>query len=143
MVARRLCCRYKNYHRSKWLSQSVQETFTFTEEDTIVPKSQVNEKKEDYNKPTNKDKNKEKLIELDYSKASLFELFILRLQQTYKEEDIIKKEVIKKFQLTPKQVDLWLAKGIEKEILIKKHRPVRYTLNPEVSIKKATLEEKK
>lgn len=80
------------------------------------------------------EKIKNRVIELNYSEASLFELFIIKLWQAFYGKGIGKNEIIQTFDLTPKQVDVWIKKGVEEDFLIKKSKPVHYILNPNIQI---------
>lgn len=64
-----------------------------------------------------------------YDTATLFEIFIQKLHASFGEQQITKEIIVKQFELTSRQVDAWLLLGLEKEILIKKIKPVRYFLN--------------
>ena len=75
-----------------------------------------------------------KSIDLHLFEASLFEVFICKLSNKFKVNEIYKEEISKQFNLTSKQIDEWLKLGVEKELLIKKTKPVRYRLNNNYNI---------
>lgn len=75
-----------------------------------------------------------KHILLNYKEAALFDIFIIKLWQIFLEKDINKNDIIEKFELTPKQVDVWLKRAIKEEFIIKKSNPVHYILNPGVIV---------
>ncbi|WP_339661712.1 DNA-processing protein DprA [uncultured Polaribacter sp.] len=70
-----------------------------------------------------------KKIDINFNEATLFDFFIYKLFLVFKENEIDKTKIISHFKLTTKQVDEWLKLGVEKELLIKKVRPTRYTIN--------------
>jgi hypothetical protein len=71
----------------------------------------------------------QKQIDFNFDEATLFDFFIHKLFLVFKENEIDKTKIISLFKLTSKQVDEWLKIGVEKDLLIKKTRPVRYTIN--------------
>lgn len=94
------------------------------------------DKKNDYkNIITNNSQSKtdaslvQKQIDFNFDEATLFDFFIHKLFLVFKENEIDKTKIISLFKLTSKQVDEWLKIGVEKDLLIKKTRPVRYTIN--------------
>jgi predicted Rossmann fold nucleotide-binding protein DprA/Smf involved in DNA uptake len=82
--------------------------------------------------PLNKDI---EVINIPYDKATLFDLFMHKLRSQFKSEEIKKKEILIHFKITSKQLDYWLNKGIEQDILNKKLRPVRFIFNTKKEIK--------
>lgn len=70
-----------------------------------------------------------KIKKVRYDEASLFELFIHKLFLKFRSQEINKEEIATSFQLTNKQVEDWLKKGVEENFLIKKSKPMRYVLN--------------
>lgn len=121
---------------SKLMISPKQETlFTYIENKIESNSNFVNESeiKLETLKTTKQPKNK--VIELNYSEASLFDFFIIKLWQSFNGKNIDRKDIINTFNLTPKQVDLWLKKGAEEDFLIKKMKPIHYILNPGIQIK--------
>ncbi|MCG2419365.1 DNA-processing protein DprA [Aequorivita sp. F47161] len=78
---------------------------------------------------------KNRVVELNYNEASLFDFFVIRLWQNFSGKNIDRKEIIEAFNLTPKQVDVWLKKGVEEGYIIKISKPVHYILNPDIQLK--------
>lgn len=76
-----------------------------------------------------------KQINLRLDEATLFELFIYKLHLRFKANEINKEEILKFFILTSKQVDEWLKLGVERELLLKKTKPLRYLINSKYIIK--------
>ncbi|WP_165730982.1 DNA-processing protein DprA [Polaribacter sp. 20A6] len=70
-----------------------------------------------------------KQVGINFNEASLFEIFIHKLYTTFTENEINKEKIATHFELTSKQTDEWLKLGVEKELLNKKTRPVRYFIN--------------
>jgi len=66
---------------------------------------------------------------------TFFELFILKSFSHFKHEEFNKEEILKFFELTPKQIDDWLKIAVKNEVFLKKNRPVRYIMNPKARIK--------
>lgn len=75
-----------------------------------------------------------KIKNISYDEASLFELFIHKLFSQFKSREINKVEILNHFEITSKQLDEWLKKGLEQNFLIKKTKPIRYLLNKELEI---------
>lgn len=76
-----------------------------------------------------------KQLNLTFSEATLFDLFIYKIQNRIKEGEINKEEILKLYELTSKQVDEWLKLGNEKGFFSKKLKPVRYFINNDYLIK--------
>jgi predicted Rossmann fold nucleotide-binding protein DprA/Smf involved in DNA uptake len=74
-------------------------------------------------------------IEIKIKEASLFDLFMSKLVDSFKNKTITKKEMKERFNITNSQLDEWLKIGTEKEFIIKKSRPVSFTINPNKYIK--------
>ncbi len=74
-------------------------------------------------------KNDGKIRKITYDKASLFEVFIHKLFSKFKSQEINKDEILNHFEITSKQLDEWLKRGVEEKFLLKKLKPVRYVLN--------------
>jgi predicted Rossmann fold nucleotide-binding protein DprA/Smf involved in DNA uptake len=100
-----------------------------------INKVQLDKKNDNKNILSNKSQSKTdsslelKQIDLNFDEATLFDFFIHKLHLVFKENEIDKTKIISHLKLTSKQVDEWLKLGVEKELFIKKIRPVRYTLN--------------
>ena len=106
-----------------------------------INKVQLDKKKDNRNLLSNENQSKSnsslelKQIDFNFEEATLFDFFIYKLFLAFKENEIDKTKIISHFKLTPKQVDEWLKLGVEKELLIKKTRPVRFFKNKDVKIK--------
>ncbi len=72
---------------------------------------------------------------VNYEDASLFDVFMHKLFLQFKSQEINKNDLLKHFEITSKQLDEWLKKGLEQNLLIKKLKPLRYVLNPENEIR--------
>ncbi|SFS44008.1 Predicted Rossmann fold nucleotide-binding protein DprA/Smf involved in DNA uptake [Zhouia amylolytica] len=66
--------------------------------------------------------------DLNTENTSFFDFFINQLSSKFKTEEIKKNEIVNHFNLTNKQVDEWLKIGVDKKLIIKKTKPVRYLL---------------
>lgn len=62
--------------------------------------------------------------------ASLFDLFIVKLFDSFEHKVFTKREATERLSITSNQLDEWLKTGIEKEFIIKNNKPVSYKLNP-------------
>lgn len=74
-------------------------------------------------------------IQIKIKEASLFDLFIVKLVDSFKNKTITKKEMKERLDITNSQLDEWLKIGTEKEFIIKKSRPVSYMINPNKHIR--------
>ena len=75
-----------------------------------------------------------KELQIHFNNASLFELFIVKLNEIFKNKTVTKKELKDELKLTSSQLDEWLKMGVEHNYIIKKSRPVTYRINPEITI---------
>ncbi|WP_445955812.1 DNA-processing protein DprA [Yeosuana sp.] len=66
------------------------------------------------------------------NKITFFELFIHKSSSYFKDKEFNKEEILKLFELTPKQVDDWLKVAVKKKVMLKKNRPVRYLINTDI-----------
>ncbi len=64
----------------------------------------------------------------DQSNRSFYEIFLFKLKSLLKNDSMTRTELQDVFDLTPKQLDVWLRKAIESEQIIKKGTPVSYSL---------------
>jgi len=83
------------------------------------------------NKEGSKKKSKEIIqpkFQQDTLKASFLEFFIYKLFLEFEMGEIKKDIIISKFDLTPRQIDNWLKKAIQKKWIEKKTKPVRYVI---------------
>lgn len=80
------------------------------------------------------DKEKKEL-KVYFNKASMFELFLVKLNDVFKNKAVTKKELKDEFKLTTSQLDEWLKIGTENNYIIKKGRPISYIINPDITIK--------
>jgi len=92
-------------------------------------KPKENVSKEEVKKDTNEE------LQIKIKEASLFDLFLVKLLEHFKNKTITKKELKDELELTNSQVDEWLKIGTEKDYLIKKNRPVSFMINPKVNIR--------
>lgn len=83
-----------------------------------------------------------KHIQLNHHEASLYDTFLIKLWQIFTDKDISKNDIAEQLELTPKQVDVWLKRAIEEEYILKKISPVRFILNPTLTVNAVTSEEK-
>lgn len=74
-------------------------------------------------------------IQIKIKEASLFDLFIVKLVDSFKNKTITKKEMKERLNITNSQLDEWLKIGTEKEFIIKKSRPVSFMINPNKHIR--------
>jgi predicted Rossmann fold nucleotide-binding protein DprA/Smf involved in DNA uptake len=75
-----------------------------------------------------------KIRKITYDEASLFEVFIHKLFSKFKSQEINKDEILNHFEITSKQLDKWLKRGVEEKFLMKKSKPFRYVLNKKIQI---------
>ena len=76
-----------------------------------------------------------KELQVDFGNASLFDLFIVKLNEAFKNKTVTKKELKDELKLTTSQLNEWLKMGIEYNYIIKKSKPVAFMINPEIKIK--------
>jgi len=69
-------------------------------------------------------------IKIQIKEASLFDLFIVKVIDLFKNKSVTKKEMQEQLQITNSQLDEWLKTGTEKEYIIKKSKPVSFMINP-------------
>lgn len=99
----------------------------------------INESIDDYK--SNKSNNIQQLaaskknVTIKFKEALLFDFFVLKLIDTFKNVDFDKKKVIEVLELTPKQTDEWLNKALANNYLQKKLKPVRYKINSDINYK--------
>jgi predicted Rossmann fold nucleotide-binding protein DprA/Smf involved in DNA uptake len=74
-------------------------------------------------------------IQIKIKEASLFDLFLVKLIDSFKNKSITKKEMKERLEITNSQLDEWLKIGTEKEFIIKKSRPVSFMINPNKHIR--------
>ncbi|WP_461641117.1 DNA-processing protein DprA [Labilibaculum euxinus] len=74
-------------------------------------------------------------IQIKIKEASLFDLFLVKLVDSFKFNSITKKEMKEQLGITNSQLDEWLKVGMEKEFIIKKSRPVSFMINPNKHIR--------
>lgn len=74
-------------------------------------------------------------IQIKMKEASLFDLFIVKLVDSFKNKAITKKEMKERLDITNSQLDEWLRVGTEKEFIIKKSKPVSFMINPNKHIR--------
>lgn len=74
-------------------------------------------------------------IEIKINDASLFDLFLVKLSDSFKNKSITKKEIKERLEITNSQLDEWLKKATEEEFIIKKSRPVSFIINPNKHIR--------
>lgn len=81
---------------------------------------------------------KEEVIEnicIKYSEASLYDVFLDKLYTVYSLNEFNKSDIVEHFKIYSKQVDDWLKKSVDDEILLKKTRPISYRFNPKLKFK--------
>jgi len=89
--------------------------------DLIKGEAKVNLSKSDLSK-------EKTIVKINYYNSSLFDVFIYKMFNYFKEKEFTKVEIKEKFELSSKQIDEWLKTGVEKKLIIKKSRPVIYKL---------------
>ena len=65
----------------------------------------------------------------------MFDLFLVKLLDSFKNKSITKKEIKDRLEITNSQLDEWLKMAIEEEFIIKKSRPVSFIINPNKQIR--------
>lgn len=65
---------------------------------------------------------------INYQVVNLFDYFLYSLQENFKINIFSKTDIVENLDLTPKQVDEWLKKGLEKELIVKSSNPVKYSI---------------
>jgi len=63
---------------------------------------------------------------------SFFDFFMQKSTSHFTDKEFNKEEILKVFELTPKQVDEWLKRAVKEKLILKKTRPVRYLLNSKI-----------
>lgn len=63
---------------------------------------------------------------------SFFDFFMQKSTSHFTDKEFNKEEIIKVFELTPKQVDEWLKVAVKEKLMLKKTRPVRYLINSKI-----------
>ncbi|WP_445736246.1 DNA-processing protein DprA [Mariniflexile sp.] len=63
---------------------------------------------------------------------SFFDFFMQKSTSHFIDKEFNKEEILKIFELTPKQVDEWLKLAVKEKLILKKTRPVRYLLNSKI-----------
>lgn len=114
---------------------TVQQGDLFEESDENKSELHIKGDKKDAKTLDTKLKSEVKHINLRLDEATLFDVFIYKLHMRFKTNEINKEEILKFFNLTSKQVDEWLKLGIEKELLLKKAKPLRYIINSKFILK--------
>jgi len=71
-------------------------------------------------------------VKTSLEKLTFFDLFIYKLSFSFKDKEFNKEEILKLFELTPKQIDDWLKVAVKNEIILKNTHPVSYLVNPKV-----------
>lgn len=89
----------------------------------------------EYKKSKTLQNNSYEELQIKIKEASLFDLFLLKLFERFKNKYLTKKELKDELELTNSQLDEWLRIGTEKDYLIKKGRPVSFMVNPKVNIR--------
>jgi len=58
-----------------------------------------------------------------------FDFFVDQIATVFTDQEFQKDDIIKTFELNPKQVDEWMKLAVEKEFVVKKLKPVRFKVN--------------
>ena len=66
--------------------------------------------------------------EVNLETASLFDFFMYKFRQQFNNETIAKKQIKEYFDISATQLEKWLKQAVNKKLLVKKTRPVRYQL---------------
>ena len=74
-------------------------------------------------------------VQIKIKEASLFDLFLVKLVDHFKNKTVTKKEMKDELELTNSQLDEWLKIGTEKDFLIKNSKPVSFMINPKMNIR--------
>lgn len=74
-------------------------------------------------------------FQIKIKEASLFDLFLVKLVDHFKNKTVTKKEMKDELELTNSQLDEWLKIGTEKDFLIKNSKPVSFMINPKMNIR--------
>ena len=113
------------------ISQLIKKEQKVAEQNLFSSVSQPTKKvKDSQNKKVQASTNEE--LQIKIKEASLFDLFLVKLIEHFKNKTITKKELKDELELTSSQLDEWLKIGTEKEYLIKNSRPVSFKINPKV-----------
>ena len=100
------------------------------EASNIVQESEVKSIAIKSNASLSSDNDKTSLEQLTF-----FDLFVYKLSSSFKDKKFNKEEILKLFELTPKQIDDWLKVAVKNEIVLKKTHPISYLVNSKVKIK--------
>ena len=76
-----------------------------------------------------------KELQIYFKNASFFDLFIVKLNDAFKNKTVTKKDLKDELKLTTSQLEEWLKLGVENKLIIKKSRPVSFMINPEITIR--------
>jgi len=74
-------------------------------------------------------------FQIKIKEASLFDLFLVKLVDHFRNKTVTKKEMKDELELTNSQLDEWLKIGTEKDFLIKNSKPVSFMINPKMNIR--------
>jgi len=74
-------------------------------------------------------------LQIKIKEASLFDLFLIKLIEHFKNQKVTKKELKDELELTNSQLDEWLKIGTEKDYLIKISKPASFMINPKKNIR--------
>lgn len=74
-------------------------------------------------------------LQINFNEASMFDLFLVKIYDSFKNKTVAKKELKEELGLTNSQLDEWLKMAVENNYLIKKSRPVSFMVNPEITIR--------
>ncbi|MBL6447371.1 DNA-protecting protein DprA [Fulvivirga sp. 29W222] len=91
--------------------------------------------------PSEGEKNKTTLdlnrseFQIKIKEASLFDLFLVKLIDHFKNKTVTKKEMKEELKLTNSQLDEWLKMGTERDFLIKTSKPLSFMINPKMNIR--------
>lgn len=111
----------------------VEEPDLFSIADYQNSASQKNKEKEVSQLKTNSTNENE--IVIQFKEASIFELFLVKIYDLYENKTVTKNEMKDQLQITSSQIDEWLEIGTTRKYIIKKNKPVSFSVNPKKKIR--------
>jgi len=79
--------------------------------------------------PVSYEKKVDSTDQVENLKDLFYDFFFGQISNVFGNQEFKKDEIIEKFDLNPKQVDDWLKLAEEKDLIIKKMKPVRFKVN--------------
>ena len=97
-------------------------SYETTNKDQILP--QINEP----NTPYQLSKEAISTTQIEVQKELFFNFFFDQISKVFTGQEFQKEDILKTFELNSKQVDEWLKLAVDKELVIKEMKPVRFKL---------------